>query len=166
MSEDEDILKKLEKEMVGEGKDFGQYTQYTQHFTNIPDNQFGHAWQLVDIRRGKVSSFDDLLNPHLFLASINDEKTLRFYQNDILWLNGLFRLSQKDKAIDYVFEPLWNSFLTELRLTGTLDGSERIYQSFKTPKTQSKGFRFFKKKSKKKEPMDYVLPDEEDEGMY
>jgi hypothetical protein len=39
----------------------------------------------------------------------------------------------------------------ELRLTGALDGSERVYQAFKTPMARSKGFSILKKKKKKGE---------------
>jgi hypothetical protein len=162
------ILEELDERLTEEEiEDFEHYTQYTQRYENMPDNQFSHAWRLINVRQGKVRNFDDLLNPHLFLGSIDDVKSLRFYQNDMFWLTGMFRLAKEDKAMEYVFEPLWHSFLSEVRLTSTLDGSERIYQAFKVPRTPSKGFRIFRpKRKKKKEPIEYLFPDEEDQGMY
>jgi hypothetical protein len=111
-------------DQLGKGtlSDFSEYTQNTQNYGHMPDNQFGHAWNLINVRRGEPKDFEDLLNPHIFLG--------------------------------------------ELRLTGALDGSERVYQAFKTPMARSKGFSILKKKKKKREPIDYVLPDEDDEGIY
>jgi len=145
---------------------FSNYTQQTQKYDKMPDNQFGHAWSLINIKQGGVKEFDDLLNPHLFLGAIDDPKTLKFYQNDMYWLTSLFRLAKNDKMMEYVFEPLWHSFLTEVRLTGTLDGSERIYQAFKIPMSRKSGFKLFSKNKKKKEPMDYIIPQDDEEGMY
>jgi hypothetical protein len=132
----------------------------------MPDNQFSHAWSLINVRQGAVRNFDDLLNPHLFLGAIDDVKSLRFYQNDMFWLTSMFRLAKADPAMMYVFEPLWHSFISEVRLTSTLDGSERIYQSFHTPSSPTKGFRIFKPKKRKKEPMEYIIPNEDEQGMY
>jgi len=147
--------------------DFEHYTQYTQRYENMPDNQFAHAWSLINVRQGDAREFDDLLHPHLFLGAIDDPKSLRFYQQDMFWLTSMFRLAKDDKTMKYVFDPLWHNFLTEVRLTSTLDGGERIYQAFKTPRGSPQGFKIFKPKSKKKkEPIDYIIPDEDDQGMY
>lgn len=155
-------------DQLGKGtlSDFSEYTQNTQNYGYMPDNQFGHAWNLINVRRGEPKDFEDLLNPHIFLGNIDDNKSLRFYQLDYYWLINMFRMAKEDPTLKYVFEPLWLSFLGELRLTGALDGSERVYQAFKTPMTRSKGFSILKKRKKKREPMDYVLPDEDDEGIY
>jgi len=144
---------------------FSDYTQQTQRYDKMPNDQFGHAWSLINIKQGKPTEFDDLLNPHLFLGAVDDVNTLRFYQNDMFWLTSMFRLAKEDKIMEYVFEPLWSHYLTEVRFTGTLDGSERIYQAFKLPVSRKSGFKLFKKKKAKKEPMDYLMPQEED-GMY
>jgi len=161
------ILEELESKISNEDiDDFEHYTQYTQRYENMPDNQFSHAWSLINVRQGKVRNFDDLLNPHLFLGAIDDVKSLRFYQNDMFWLTSLFRLAKDDPAMDYVFEPLWHSFLSEVRFTSTLDGSERIYQSFNRPSAPTKGFKIFRPKKRKKEPMEYIIPNEEEQGMY
>jgi len=146
---------------------FSDYTQKTQKYDKMPDNQFGHAWNLINIKQGDVKEFDDLLNPHLFLGAIENPKTLRLYQEDMRWLTGMFRLAKNDPMMKYVFMPLWHHFLTEVRFTGTLDGSERIYQAFKIPISRKSGFGLFKKNKSKKEPMDYIIPqDESNEGMY
>jgi hypothetical protein len=161
------ILEELDSRITqAEIDDFEHYTQYTQRYENMPDNQFSHAWSLINVRQGKVREFDDLLHPHLFLGAIDDAKSLRFYQQDMFWLTNMFRLAKDDPAMQYVFDPLWHSFLSEVRLTSTLDGSERIYQAFKIPKAAQKGFKIFKPKKRKKEPMEYIIPDEDDQGMY
>jgi len=162
------ILDELEEKIASdELEDFEHYSQYTQRYENMPDNQFSHAWSLINVRQGDVRNFDDLLNPHIFLGAIDDVKSLRFYQNDMFWLTNMFGLAKYDPAMKYVFDPLWHSFLTEVRITSTLDGSERIYQSFNIPRTKTKGFRIFKPKSnKRKEPMDYIIPQDDDQGMY
>jgi len=166
VKDDRDILELLNEALAkGDMSDFSEYTQNTQAFANMPDNQFGHAWGLINIRRGEVKGFEDLLNPHIFLGNVEDAKSLKLYQLDFYWLINLYRLAAEDPALKYVFEPLWTSFLGELRLTGALEGSERIYQAFKVPGYKSKGFSILKKK-KKKEPLDYVFPDDEDDGIY
>src|SRR6056297_1498546 len=94
---------------------FSDYTQKTQKYDKMPDNQFGHAWNLINIKQGDVKEFDDLLNPHLFLGAIENPKTLRLYQEDMRWLTGMFRLAKNDPMMKYVFMPLWHHFLTEVR---------------------------------------------------
>jgi hypothetical protein len=161
------ILEELEERLSSDNlEDFQHYTQNTQKYENMPDNQYSHAWSLINVRQGKPRFFDDLLNPHLFLGSIDDVKSLRFYQNDMFWLTGIFALARHDPAMDYVFEPLWSSFIAEVRFTSSLDGSERIYQAFNVPKSTSRGFRLFRPKKKKKEPMEYIIPNEDEQGMY
>jgi len=168
MSEEKkkDILSELDDDIEDKPSDFEHYTQYTQQYQNMPDNQFAHAWSLINSRQGHVNVFDDLLNPHLFLGSVDDPKSLRFYQNDMFWLTNMFALARNDKSMKYVFEPLWFSFITELRLTSTIDGSERIYQAFSVPRTPQRGFRLFRPKKKKKDPIDYVIPSDDEQGMY
>ena len=159
---EEDIFEKLEK-MLKNSKEFSKFTQFTQRFQYIPDNPYGHAWSLIHVKQGKLDDFEDLLNPHLFLGSVEDPKSLSIYQNDLYWLTSFFTLARKDEKFKYVFEPLWYSFLMEIRVTSTLDGSERIYQAFKTPVSKPKGFRFFKRRTKKKkEPIEYLIPEEEE----
>jgi len=164
-----DILDELNDRMINadtKGAGFSKYTQDTQRYTQLPEDQFAHAWKLVDIKKGDPKQFDDLLNPHVFLGSVDDPKSLRYYQNDIFWLNNMFRLAKDDEMMDYVFAPLWNSFLAELRVTSCLDGSERIFQAFQIPRSgKRKGFKFWEKSKKKKEPIDYIVPDE-DASMY
>ena len=85
------ILEELDSKLTEEElEDFEHYTQYTQRYENMPDNQFSHAWSLINIRQGDAKNFDDLLNPHLFLGAIDDVKSLRFYQQDMFWLTNMF----------------------------------------------------------------------------
>lgn len=145
---------------------FSDYTQKTQRYDKMPDNQFGHAWNLINIKQGDVKEYDDLLHPHLFLGAIDDFKTLKLYQDVSDYIDSIFSLAQHDEAMKTVFNNVFYSFIKDVRLTGTLDGSERIYQAFKIPSKRKSGFKLFKGRKKKREPMDYVFPDEEDEGLY
>jgi hypothetical protein len=148
---------------------FSEYTQQTQMFANIPDNQFGHAWTLVNPSPKDIAKdgFNIITDPQVLLGNIGNEKSLRLYQIDLFFLTNMLSTAIHDKMMEFVFEPLWTIFKSEVRITATLEGSERAYQAFTVPMRtgKSKGFRILGGKKKKKEPIDYVIPQEE-EGIY
>jgi hypothetical protein len=148
--------------------DFDDYTQNTQFYSNNPDNQFSHAWQLINTQRKQMhkDGFDFLFDPQILLGNIDNEKSLRLYQIDLFFLNNMFSCALNDPVMEHVFKPLWSNFKNEVRITSVIGGGERFLQAFHIPaQQQSKGFKLLGKRKKKKEPVNYVIP-EEDDGIY
>jgi len=154
------------EELLRKDENFRQYTQYIQRHQVIPDNPYTHNYVLLTARQGEIERFEDLMHPQAFLGAIDDPKTMRLYQNDIYYLSNLFSLARNSKTLKYVFDALFYSFVFEVRLTSTLDGAERTYQAGAMPVSKPKGFRFFRKKRRPKEPLGYVIPEEAEESVY
>jgi len=154
------------EELLKKDENFKQYTQYIQRHQVIPDNPYTHNYVLLTARQGEIERFEDLMHPQAMLGAIDDPKSLRLYQNDIYFLSNLFSLAKNSKTLRYVFDALFYSFVFEVRLTSTLDGAERIYQAGAMPVTKPKGFRFFTRKKRPKEPLRYVFPEESEESVY
>jgi len=149
---------------------FSTYTQDQQVLSQLPHDQFGHAYTLINNRSRKMEKegFDIIADPQILLGNIKDEKSLKFYQMDVMLLTNLLACALNDPVMKVVFDPLWTVFKQEIRSTCNIDGVERSYQAFHVPMGQAsrKGFGLFNKKKKQKEPIDYVIPSEDDEGIY
>lgn len=148
---------------------FSGYTQEQQFMSYLPHDQFGHAYTLINNRARKMEKegFDIIADPSILLGNIKDEKSLKFYQMDVHLLTNLLACGMTDPVMRFVFDPLWTAFKIEIRSTCNIDGVERSYQAFHVPLvSRKKGFGLFSGKKKKKEPIDYVIPTEEDEGIY
>jgi hypothetical protein len=170
--ESNNILDELNKVFLsGKHDTFGKYTQEIQNMGHTPDNQFDHAWGLIKSRKRDIQKerFNYLNDPMLYLGNIDNEKTLALYQYDIKFLGILESMALNDPTIMHVFEPLFEIFKIELRLTGNIGNVERHLQAFHVPaSTGSKGSRILGRKKKKK-PVEYVVPSEEEiqqSGMY
>lgn len=162
----EELLKKIYE--ASNSNEFSDYTRNTQFFNTMPENQFSHAWLLLNNPRNDPKSFSDLLDPQMFLGNVGDAKSLRFYQIDYQNIVQMFSMAKNDPVMRYIFEPIYNSLIGEIRLTSVMDGSERSYQAFHVPmrKGKSGGFHILSKKKEKREPIEYLMPNEEDEGIY
>lgn len=172
IEEDLDIFDELNKSynsMVDSG--FGDYTQDVQRFANVPHDQFSHAHSLINPISKKMAKegFDVITDPSVLLGNIDNEKSLRMYQIDVFFLTNMLSCALHDEMMQVVFEPLWTVFKSEMRITSTIGGLERAYQAFHLPVyagSKKKGFKILGKRKKKREPIDYVIPQEEDEGIY
>lgn len=168
MSEEKSLFDELnELFSKTEHSGFGTYTQYTQNYGHIPDNQYDHAWGLLNPPPKKIEKdgFDLLTDQTILLGNIDNEKSLRMYQIDLFFLSNMLALARNDPMMRYVFEPLWANEKMEIRITGTIGGTERSLQAFHIPVLkQQKGFKILGGR-KKKQPIEYVIP-QEDEGMY
>lgn len=165
------LLEQLSKSYLeNNNQNFSKYTQDVQNFGHVPLNQFDHAWGLIKSQKRDIHKerFNYLNDPMIYLGNIENEKTLSFYQNDIRFLGIMDSMALTDPVIAHIFEPLFEIFKIELRLTGNLGNAERHLQAFQIPvSSDRKGFKIFGRRKKKK-PVDYVLPEEEEmqEGMY
>ena len=149
---------------------FANYTQDQQMLSQLPHDQFGHAYTLINNRSRKMEKegFDIIADPQILLGNIKDEKSMKFYQMDVMLLTNILACAINDPVMKVVFDPLWTAFKQEIRSTCNIDGVERSYQAFHVPSrgVAKKGFGLFNKKKKQREPIDYVIPSEDDEGIY
>lgn len=167
------ILEELDKLFLsGKHETFNKYTQEIQNFGHVPVNQYDHAWSLIKSQKRDINKdrFNYLNDPMIYLGNVDNEKTLSLYQNDIRFLGIMESMALTDPAIYHVFEPLFEIFKIEVRLTGNIGNSERHLQAFHIPVAPEKrgGFKILGRRKKKKEPVNYVIPEEEDiqQGMY
>lgn len=164
------LLDELNKTFLSDKHEgFGKYTQDVQSFGHIPDNQFDHSWGLIksrkrDLEKEEMNFLDD---PMLYLGNVENEKTLRLYQNDVVFLGNMCKMAQMDPAMKYVYTVLDKVFKIELRITCNIGNAERHLQAGHVPVVnEAKGSRILGKKRKKK-PIEYVVPEEEDiQNMY
>lgn len=145
---------------------FGKYTQDSQRLSGTPRDRYGHAWRIIDVPHKGFEKLEDMLDPNLWLGNISDAKSLRFYQNDLCNMVVLGKMSLNDPIMQYIFDTEWTKVKLELRVTGIVEGQERAYQAFTFPTSAPKGFGILGRKKKKKEPIEYVVPQEEEEGIY
>jgi len=151
---------------------FDSYASETQKYGYIPDNQFAHAYMLLTAEGKKFEThgMDMVDDPQIMLGNIENEKTMRHYQRDLFYLIQMCGIAVYDPIFKEVFLPLWKIFKSEVRITSAMGGTERQYQAFHIPQANTKkGFSLFgkpKKRSKKKDPMEYLIPEQEEEVMY
>ena len=144
---------------------FKDYVNKIIFFSHIPKDRFSHAFRLLQTEQNNIENYADVLNQrHIFLGNIDNARVLRCNQNDAMFFYALLSLARRDVAMKEVFDVIFWSWVLELRLTSTKKGKERDLQAFLIPRT-TEGFRFPLRK-KKQEPMDYIIPDEEEGGMY
>jgi len=148
---------------------FSNYTQSEQMQGFMPTNPYDHAYGLLagqgHAKKIEKDGIDVINDPQIMLGTIDDPKTLRRYQLDLYYLTNMAGLAINDPMFKSIFEVLWTNFRNEVRITSAMDGAERQYQAFHIPSPRVKrGFRLGIKRKKPREPIDYVLPQEEDEG--
>jgi hypothetical protein len=166
------ILDKLVKQFGSDKvSGFGEYTQDMQVRGHVPDNPFAHAHMLINPshKDTEKDGFDVLSDPQILLGFIEDSKTLRLFQKDLELLAVMCGMAQRSGVFSYVFPILWNATKINIRVTSAMDGTERYLQAFHITGTPSKrkGFGILKKGKKKREPIEYIIPEgEEEQGIY
>jgi hypothetical protein len=102
----------------------------------VPQNAFSHAFTLVDIStQDDVKNFSAILEKHILLANIGDDRKIRLYQNDIILLTNLFDMAIREPALLTLFKQLYFGWKGEIAITRTKDGLERKLQA-----TAGKGY--------------------------
>jgi hypothetical protein len=167
-SKDDDIFKEIH-ETFGRIRDanFARYTKDMNALGHIPNNAYDHAFSLISAAQKDVvrDDFAFLEDKSKFLGNIKNSRELRFYQMENYWLTLLFNMGRKDPAEMVVFQVLWAAFKDDIRMTCNIDHLERDYQGFNPPApggTQGGGS-FFSRKKKRK-PIEYVIPQDDDQG--
>ncbi len=99
----------------------------------IPKDQFGHADKLLDTEEildvKDITTFSKLVSRQALLANVDSDELLHMYQEDARILTSLLDMARRDSAFEYPFLVLYSSWMGELGLTRTKDGTERILQA-------------------------------------
>jgi len=102
----------------------------------IPKDAFSHAFTLVDISAvDDVRTFSAILEKHILLANLGDDRKIRLYQNDIILLTNLFDMTIREPQLYNLFKQLYYGWKGEIAITRTKDGLERKLQA-----TAGKGY--------------------------
>ena len=150
---------------------FSKYTQDGQKLGHIPSDPYSHAWGLLHNQTKKLATdgMDILDSDQVVLGNVKNDKTLAIYQKEYRYLVNLCKMALNDEIFTPVFEVLWKQFVVDIRLTGVMGGTERAYQAFQVPTGVSTKSGFggtFLRKKKPREPIEYLIPSEEEEGVY
>ena len=109
------------------------YQRSRRNYSILPDNEYSHARLLIKDVPEAIDDYDQLLNPHLLLGAVKDDKLMRLYQNDFDWVVNYYTMAQNDddaaRAMWIVFRALYQQLVMEIRFTATKGGKERAYQS-------------------------------------
>ena len=176
-AETKSLLDELERQFTTAPKNtpgvptdnFTQYIIENQKLGYIPDNPYGHASWLINSKSKKfeMDGLDVLDDPQIHLGFMEDPKTMRIYQMELAYLTGMATLALQDLTMRYVFCSLWKQYRNEVRMTTSMSGAERQYQAFHIPQqVKKKGFGFLRPKQKKREPIEYIFPQEDEGDMY
>ena len=150
---------------------FGDFIGKAQFYANVPRDPFAHQYMMIHKPSKELKHPSDLLCPDILLSNIKDDRTMLLFQRDFYYLNRFFNLGKRSSAVMAVFTSLYYPWVGQLRMTTTIGGIERAYQSFieKDVETRGFGLSFLRKKKqarKKKQLTDYLHPDEEQGNMY
>ena len=101
----------------------------------IPKDAYSHASYMIsadeqtDNYDFDKSEFRKLINKHVLLANVNDDRMLRLYQNDVICLTSLFDMALREPRLQELFLELYFGWRAELSLTRIKDGKERTQQA-------------------------------------
>jgi hypothetical protein len=102
----------------------------------VPKDAFSHAFTLVDIGTSDdVKSFSAILEKHILLANLGDDKKIRLYQTDIVLLTNLYDMQLREPLLYAFFKQMYYGWKGEIAITRTKDGLERKLQA-----TAGKGY--------------------------
>lgn len=107
---------------------------------SIPKDQFSHAYYLISNDDISIDEFTNLINKHVLLSNIDNDRIMRLYQNDVHFLVNLFELQKRDNSLTNLFNVLYTSWVFEVSLTRTKKGMERQLQAFVNQVQNLQGF--------------------------
>jgi len=144
---------------------YGDYISGAQFYANVPKDPFAHQYMMIHKPSGEIKHPSDLLCADILLSNIKDDRTMLLFQRDFYYLNRFHNLGKRSPAVMNVFNSLYYPWVGQLRMTSSLGGIERSYQSFIETEGESRGFGFLRKiagkKKQKRGIIDYMRPQEE-----
>jgi hypothetical protein len=102
----------------------------------VPKDPYSHAFTLSDITGPEdVTRFSQILEKHIILSFLGEDKQIRLYQNDMVLITYLFDMARREPGLKDFFQTIYSGWKGELALTRTKDGIERRLQA-----TAGKGY--------------------------
>ena len=97
-------------------------------YQNLPADQFEHSVFLISKDEDPVTTFNALMNRHIFLANLKGDDTMKFAQISGKNLVSQFELARREPALAPLFKALYYKWIMELGVTRAKDGKEREQQ--------------------------------------
>lgn len=141
---DKDKADKSEDDKVKEN--LRAYFSQVSRGRYMPKDPYQHGYAMLDSETEKetVTSFSQIVDKYIQLATIKDDHLLRLIQTDALLLTHLYDMAKRDEGIAHTFSVLYYGWRSELLLTKTKNGSERKLQgaigTSYTPKESMPGY--------------------------
>lgn len=111
-----------------------------QKIKSVPKDQFSHAYYLISNDDITTDEFTNLINKHVLLSNIDNDRIMRLYQNDVHFLVNLFELQKRDNSLTNLFNVIYTAWVFEVSLTRTKKGMERQLQAFVNQVQNVSGF--------------------------
>lgn len=111
-----------------------------QKIKSVPKDQYSHAYFLISNDDISIDEFTNLINKHVLLSNIDNDRIMRLYQNDVHFLVNLFELQKRDNSLTNLFNVLYTAWVFEVSLTRTKKGMERQLQAFVNQVQNLQGF--------------------------
>jgi len=111
-----------------------------QKIKSVPKDQFSHAYYLISNDDITTDEFVNLINKHVLLSNIDNDRIMRLYQNDVHFLVNLFELQKRDNSLTNLFNVIYTAWVFEVSLTRTKKGMERQLQAFVNQVQNVSGF--------------------------
>lgn len=147
---------------------FSDYVSKSSFYANMPDNPYAQQYMIVHKPPVKIVHPDQIVDGTIQMSYIKDAKAMVIYQRDARLLTRLFDMATRSEGLTSFWETLYFSWRGEIKMTAALEGKERNLQSFLEPEMAARGFSFpwskKTKSNKKKQLMDYMVP--EDQGGF
>jgi len=138
-----------------------EYVKGVKKLKSVPDDPYKLSYALLESDEINIdeATFTSLINKHILLANLDNDRLMRFYQNDAYFITNLFRIAKKDKSLKPVFNTIYTSWLMELAITRAKKGLERQYQNPFGNRVSSKSLSGFGKdiKIKEDEQAQYII---------
>jgi len=95
-----------------------------------PDDPFKHSYSLIDTDDSEeIGKFYKIVEKHVLLASISEDRMLRLYQNDVILLCQMLDMARREPQLQNFFLKTYYGWRGELMLTRAKDGLERKLQA-------------------------------------
>ena len=131
-----DRISKLEEQLSTKKpstKTAEDYIRDRRRYGDVPRDQFAHSHKLLFHAHEPPLTQMDLLPEDAILGGTENGKQLFLLQKDNEILNRFYDMGTRSKGIMDVFNSLFYSWWQQMRMTGTINFTERILQSFIEP---------------------------------
>lgn len=114
----------------GSGGSVQGYMESLRRSRAYPDDPYKHAYSLLDTDDEDIRlQFQKIVEKHVLLANISDDRMLRLYQNDVIILCQMLDMARREPQFANFFMKTYYGWRGELALTRAKEGMERKLQA-------------------------------------